>query len=282
MMRPNADQAARSVTIQSRPQRKGLGQVRKTSLLGTKFGIYALSVACVLGIWHVASVLFHYPALFPGPVAVMHRAVLLLQDGELQTDVRASLARVITGFVLGSLIGVLVGFAIGSWSVVRTFLEPYVHFLRFITPIAWISPVMIWFGIGETSKVVLIMYTTMFAVMLSTLAGIASVPRNRLRAAQACGANKRQIFIYVIVPTALVQILQGMRLAMGYSFMTVVPAEMLAAQTGIGYLIINSRLWLQTDAIFVGIITLGIIGLFMDAIFRWIIYGLLGRYASVS
>jgi len=245
-----------------------------------RFGIYVISVVAVLGLWQLASTLFHYPALFPGPVAVAHRAVTLLQQGRLQKDVLASLGRVLAGFVLGSAIGIVIGFVIGTFSIVRTFLEPYVHFLRFITPIAWISPVMIWFGIGETSKIILIMYTTMFAVMLSTVEGVTSVPRNRLRAAQACGANRRQIFMYVVVPTALIAVLQGMRLAMGYSFMTVVPAEMLAAQTGLGYLIINSRLWLETDTIFVGILTLGTIGLAMDLVFRWIIYGVFRRYSS--
>ncbi len=247
-----------------------------------RLGIHAASITGVLIIWQVASVLFHYPALFPGPLAVAQRAIILLREGRLETDIMASLGRVLAGFVLGSAIGVLIGFVIGSSATVRTLLEPYVHFLRFITPIAWISPVMIWFGIGETSKIILIMYTTMFAVMLSTVAGVASVPLNRLRAAQACGASGRQMFLWVVVPTALIQVLQGMRLAMGYSFMTVIPAEMLAAQNGLGYLIINSRLWLETDTIFVGILALGTIGLAMDWIFRWIIYGLFARYSSAT
>ncbi len=247
-----------------------------------RLGIYATSVAIVLVGWQLVSALFFSPALFPGPTAVGRRAVILLQEGTLQRDVLASLGRVLAGFALGSVVGVLVGFVIGSSATFRAFFDPYVHFLRFITPIAWISPVMIWFGIGETSKVILIMYTTTFAVMLSTVAGVTMVPRNRLRAAQACGAMRWQIFLFVVAPTALNQILVGMRLAMGYSFMTVVPAEMLAAESGLGYLIIHSRLWLATDAIFVGILTLGVIGLAMDTIFRWVMHGLLGRYTSTA
>jgi NitT/TauT family transport system permease protein len=247
-----------------------------------RLAIYATSIAIVLVVWQVISALFFSAVLFPGPVAVAKRAMILLQEGRLQADAMASLARVLSGFVLGSIVGIIVGFIIGSSALFRTFLDPYVHFLRFITPIAWISPVMIWFGIGELSKVILITYTTTFAVMLSTAAGVTTVPRNRIRAAQACGATRRQIFLYVVVPTALIPILQGMRLAMGYSFMTVVPAEMLAAESGLGYLIINSRLWLATDSIFVGILALGIIGLAMDSIFRWIIDEMLGRYVSAT
>lgn len=247
-----------------------------------RLGIYAFSIAAVLTVWQVVSSLFFTPALFPGPLAVAEKAVALIREGQLQTDVLASLARVMAGFVLGSLVGILVGFVIGGSALIRVFLDPYVHFLRFITPIAWISPVMIWFGIGEASRVVLITYTTTFAVMLSTTAGITSIPRNRIRAALACGATRLQLFRVVIAPSAVTQILEGMRLAMGYSFMTVVPAEMLAAQNGLGYLIINSRLWLATDAIFVGILALGIIGLVMDTIFRWIIYGVFKRYSAVA
>jgi NitT/TauT family transport system permease protein len=247
-----------------------------------RLAIYSVSVACVVAAWQLISALFFTPALFPGPLAVARRAVILLQEGQLQRDVLASLARVMAGFVLGSLVGVVVGFVIGASAAIRIFLDPYVHFLRFITPIAWISPVMIWFGIGEASKVILITYTTTFAVMLSTTLGVTTIPRNRIRAAQACGATRWQVFRLVIAPNAVTQILEGMRLAMGYSFMTVVPAEMLAAQSGLGYLIINSRLWLATDAIFVGILALGCIGLAMDTIFRWVIYGLFKRYSLAS
>jgi NitT/TauT family transport system permease protein len=245
-----------------------------------RVAIYAASIAIVLTAWQVVSATFFTPVLFPGPLAVAERAVALIREGQLQTDVLASLARVMAGFVLGSLVGIAVGFVIGGSALIRIFLDPYVHFLRFITPIAWISPVMIWFGIGEASRVVLITYTTTFAVMLSTTAGVTSIPRNRIRAALACGATRMQLFRFVIAPSAVTQILEGMRLAMGYSFMTVVPAEMLAAQNGLGYLIINSRLWLATDAIFVGILALGIIGLAMDTIFRWIIYGVFRRYSA--
>ena len=255
------------------------GSVRRR--LGKTF-TYVISVAGLLIVWQAASVAFNYPALFPGPLAVARRGVTLIAEGRLLADIGASLARVLTGFVLGSVVGVLAGFVIGTFRGVRTLIEPYVHFLRFITPIAWISPVMIWFGIGETSKIILIMYTTMFAVMLSTITGVTTVPRNRVRAAQACGASEWQIFRWVVVPTAIVQVLQGMRMAMGYSFMTVIPAEMLAAQNGLGYLIINSRLWLETDTIFVGILALGTIGLFMDWMFRFIIYRLFARYSGAT
>src|SRR5262245_15122271 len=145
-----------------------------------RLAIYVASVVTVLAFWQLVSALFFSPALFPGPLAVARRAVTLLEEGQLQRDVMASLGRVLAGFVLGSAVGVSVGFAIGSSSAIRAFLDPYVHFLRFITPIAWISPVIICLGIGESFIVVLITYTTTFAVLQSKIGCVKYVLPYRL------------------------------------------------------------------------------------------------------
>jgi len=170
---------------------------------------------------------------------------------------------------------VLLGLAMGAFAPVRRFLDPIVNFLRFIPPIAWLSPFLIWFGIGETTKVLLITYTVTFMVMLNTLAGIIAIPKNRIRVAQCLGASRVQIFAFVVVPACVAYILTGMRIAMGNAFVTIVTAEMIAAQAGLGYLILVSKNFGGTDLIFLGMITLGILGLLTDRLFVMAI----GRYA---
>jgi NitT/TauT family transport system permease protein len=128
----------------------------------------------------------------------------------------------------------------------------------------------------------LITYTTTFIVLLNTLAAVFNVPRNKIRAAQSLGATRVQLFRLVILPASLYGIFTGMRVGMGLSFTTVVAAEMIAADAGLGYLIINSRLWFQTDVIFVGIIMLGALGYLADKTFQGLIRRVAWRYAPTN
>jgi NitT/TauT family transport system permease protein len=183
--------------------------------------------------------------------------------------------RIVAGFLIGSVVGIVLGLAMGAFASVRRFLDPIVNFLRFIPPIAWLSPFLIWFGIGETTKVLLIVYTVTFMVMLNTIAGIIAIPKNRIRAAQCFGASRAQIFFLVMTPASVAYILTGMRIATANAFITIVTAEMIAAQAGLGYLILVSKNFGGTDLIFLGMITLGILGLLTDRLFVYAI----GRYA---
>ncbi|HKU93915.1 MAG TPA: ABC transporter permease [Vineibacter sp.] len=228
---------------------------------------YAIAAAAITGAWYVASEQFDSPILFPGPLKTLDKAIELVSEGRLQADILASLQRIFAGFLIGSLVGSVIGLAMGSFRLVADVLQPLVNFVRFIAPIAWIGTVMVWFGLGEISKVALIIYATVFVVMLSAIAGVASVHRNKIRAAQCLGSTPRQIFVWVTFPAALSFILTGMRMAMMNAFMTVVSAEMIAAESGLGYLIYNSRQWMETDAIFVGMLTLGVVGLLTDRLF---------------
>ena len=166
--------------------------------------------------------------------------------------------------LLGSLLGMTLGLMMGLSRPIADILGPFVHTLRFIGPIAWISAVMMWFGLGETSKVVLIVYTTTFVVLISTMIGVMTIHPNKLRAARVFGARGFRLFAHVTLPAALPHVLTGARLAMMNSFMTIIAAEMVAAREGLGFLIFNSRQWMEVDAIFVGMITLGLLGLLAD------------------
>ncbi len=241
-------------------------------------GSYAIAVAALVAAWQLASNAYDVPVLFPSPLAAVRKAVDLVREGRLQHDIAISLWRILAGFVIGSVLGAIVGLMMGSFRVVADVLNPYVNFLRFLASIAWVSIVIIWFGLGETSKIVLIVYTTTFVVLLNTIAGVLAVHPTKIRAARCLGASAARIFVHVTFPATLPYILTGVRLAMMNSFMTVVSAEMVAADSGIGFLIFNSRQWMETDAIFVGMFTLGVLGLATDRILQLLIGTFLWRY----
>ena len=215
-------------------------------------------------LWDFASRAFDVPVLFPGPLSTWDKAIQLIADGQLQADILISLWRITVGFVVGSLLGMTLGLMMGLSRPIADTLGPFVHTLRFIGPIAWISAVMMWFGLGETSKVILIVYTTTFVVLISTMIGVMTIHPNKLRAARVFGARGFRLFAHVTLPAALPHVLTGARLAMMNSFMTIIAAEMVAAREGLGFLIFNSRQWMEVDAIFVGMITLGLLGLLAD------------------
>lgn len=240
--------------------------------------VYAISIVVVLSLWEWAAQAFGLLALFPPPTATLRRFGELVVDGTLERAAVISLARILSGFLVGSLAGVLLGLLMGTSFVARAVAEPYVHFLRFVPPLAWFAPVLLWFGTGESTRVLLIFYTTVFVVALNTMAGVAAVAPNKVRMARAFGANGRQVFFLITLPASLPFVFTGMRMAMGNSFMTVVAAEMLGASDGLGYLILSAQFWLDIAAIFAGVIALGVLGFATDRLFQWLTRRYGGRY----
>jgi NitT/TauT family transport system permease protein len=241
---------------------------------------YLVSFALMIAVWELVAIYFASP-LFPGPWPVARKAVELIADGTLLTNTLASLSRIMSGFLLGTALGVPVGLLIGSFPLCRRLIEPWTEFLRFIPATAMITTAVIWFGIGEGSKIFLLVYTTIFIVILNTAAGVAAIAPNKLRAAQALGANRRQIFFLVALPATVPYILTGMRMAMANSFTTIVAAEMVSAEDGLGVMIWNGRLFMLIDDIFVALVTLGLLGFLADRLFRFGIYRFARRYAPV-
>ena len=186
--------------------------------------------------------------------------------------------RVFWGWTFGGVLGVILGLAMGSFAPVRWFFEPMVQFLRFIPAIAWITPFTIWAGVGETSKFLLICYGSTFMVMLNVMAGVYAVGQNKVRAARCFGATTGQVFFLVTLPATVPYIVTGLRVSLGNAFMMLISAEMLAAQHGLGFLIFHSRVYFATDLIFVGILTLGLLGLAGDTAIRWLSARVLRRY----
>jgi ABC-type nitrate/sulfonate/bicarbonate transport system permease component len=247
-----------------------------------RIGGYTCGFALLFALWHVSAAYLVRSVLFPPPAQVIAKAVELIQDGTLQENVAISLRRILSGFLAGSAIGIPMGLAIGSFRWVRYLLEPFTEFFRFIPATAMITVAVIWFGIGEGSKLFLIIYTTVFIVTLNTAAGVGAIAPNRLRAARCLGANTWQMFLYVALPSTAPYILTGMRLAMGNAFVTIVAAELIVANAGLGKMIWDARLYMLVDQIFVALLTLGLLGFTADRLFRWAIHTFAGRFQPIT
>jgi ABC-type nitrate/sulfonate/bicarbonate transport system permease component len=250
--------------------------------LWSVYGGYALGFASLFVIWHLAAVYLVGSVLFPPPTLVFRKGWVLARSGVLWEHLSASLQRILAGFVAGSLLGMPIGLAMGSFRPVRKLLEPYTEFLRFIPSVAMITVAVIWFGIGEASKIFLIIYTTIFIVIINTAAGVSAIAPDKIRAAQSLGASRTQIFLHVALPATVPYILTGMRLAMANSFTTIVAAELIAANDGLGKLLWDGRLFMLVDDIFVSLVTLGLLGFAADRLFRWSIYVFAGKYSPAT
>jgi NitT/TauT family transport system permease protein/taurine transport system permease protein len=204
----------------------------------------------------------------------------MMQSGEFFQDLGISLLRVFVGFVSGSTAAIFLGLLMGRMRLLSQLFDPIIEVMRYLSPTAMIPIAVIWFGIGEMSKYFLIFWGTFFILLISTIAGVSRVPATRVRAAQCLGASRVQIFTRVIIPTVLPAIITGMRLAMASSFMSIIPAEMLAADSGLGYLLQASAALAQTDRIFVALVTISLLGVIVDSLFRFMARHLLVRYTA--
>jgi NitT/TauT family transport system permease protein len=260
----------------------GVAASRQLSQYGRTVGralvTFGLPIATFILLWELWSDAFGVPQLFPSPRATARTYWEILRNGSLLSDATTSVVRIAIGFLIGSGIGALLGLVIGTFRLAREILDPYVNFLRFISGVAWISIFIVWFGIGEISKIVLIVYTTTFGVLLNTVAGVGAVSRNKLRVAQCFGANAWQVFFWVTLPATTRYILTGMRLSMANAFLVIVAAEMVQADSGLGFSIMAARQFLAPDLIFCGMITLGLLGLLADRLLMFVSRVGFGRY----
>jgi len=239
-----------------------------------------LSLLIAFAVWQLLSTYIFNPFLIPPPVEVFRSAIPMVMSGEILGDVVISMVRVLVGFVSGSLAGIAVGVLVGRIRALHDLLDPIIELLRYLSPTAMIPIAIIWFGIGELSKYFLIFWGTFFIVVVNTTAGVWRAPIARQRAAECLGANALQIFVMVVIPSAVPYIVTGMRVAMASSFMSIIPAEILAADSGIGYLLQKSSLLLQTNRIFVALLTICLLGFAVDRLFRFLVDRVLIRYMS--
>jgi NitT/TauT family transport system permease protein/taurine transport system permease protein len=238
------------------------------------------SLTLFFSIWQILSFYLFNPYLIPPPTKVFETAVPMILSGEIFRHAGISLMRVLIGFSLGSISAIVIGVIMGRLRIVNELLDPIIEFLRYLSPTAMIPIAVIWFGIGEQSKYFLIFWGTFFFVLINTIAGVMRTPVARERAAQCLGANELQIFLTVVIPSSVPYIITGMRVAMASSFMSIIPAEMLAARSGLGYLLQVSGMLVQTDRIFVALAAISLLGFLTDRLFRFLVNRTLSRYMA--
>ena len=225
----------------------------------------------IIAIWcAIAYSGFVNPALIPTPHAVAAQFWQQLVHARLPRDILMSTQRVLIGVILGTTVAVPVGFALGWYPRVRTFIDPLINFFRALPPIALIPLVVVYFGIGEVAKVVILFYASFFAGVIVMYEGIAQISPIYIRVARTLGATDYEIFRKVILPLAVPHVLTALRVALGVAWATLVASELIAAQQGLGALIQNASSFFQLDIIYVGIICIGLIALVMDLALRMI------------
>lgn len=237
-----------------------------------------ISISIILATWWLTSGTIFNPAILPSPPQVAERFWEMIATAELLFHLGISLKRILIGCVLGCSLGFIIGTSMGGIKLMKDILEPPFQFFRNIPPVALVPLAITVLGIGETSKISVIVYITILSMTLNCAAGMMSTPQIRIRAALCLGASRRDIFLRIVLPSAWPYILTGLRVAVGYSFMAVVAAEMIAAEKGIGFLIMQSILIIHPREMVIGLILLGGLGLTGDRIFLMIINRLMRRY----
>ncbi|EEV5576581.1 taurine ABC transporter permease TauC [Escherichia coli] len=219
--------------------------------------------------WAVAALQLISPLFLPPPQQVLAKLLTIagpqgFMDATLWQHLAASLTRIVLALVAAVLIGIPVGIAMGLSPTVRGILDPIIELYRPVPPLAYLPLMVIWFGIGETSKILLI-YLAIFApVAMSALAGVKSAQQVRIRAAQSLGASRAQVLWFVILPGALPEILTGLRIGLGVGWSTLVAAELIAATLGLGFMVQSAGEFLATDVVLAGIAVIAIIAFLLE------------------
>lgn len=252
-------------------------RARKSRSTGWAFPI--MSVTAGIGLWWVVS-LFISPVLFASPQVTWVAFIESVQNGQLMENTGASLYRILTGYVIGCVIGIPLGLLLGSSAWLRKFLDPYVNFLRFIPPIALLPVAIVWFGIGESSKIFLITYSSIFIIVLNAIAGVYAIPMVKKWAGRSLGMNSTDLFFRITIPATIPFLVTGARIAMGNAFTTIVAAEMISAESGLGYMIFTARQFFQTGSMFTGIIAIGLLGFLADRLVTLIGRKALARFTT--
>ena len=230
-------------------------------------------LAAFLIVWELVSIFGQrinpqLDVMLPPPTAVISAASDLIGRGVLFTHIFDSLYRVVLAVGVATLLGVPLGLAMGWSRRIRAVVDPLIEFIRPIPPLAWIPLSILWFGIGDVQIVYIIFLAAFFPVVLNSLAGARDVDTYLLRAGLSLGARRWTLFLTVVLPAALPQIFTGIRVGLGIGWMALVAGELVAAPSGLGYMINNARTLFRSDYILLGMVLIGILGLALDYLMR--------------
>lgn len=253
-------------------------------------GLTFASFAFVVGAWSLLSYTGLLEAVgivregqteffLPGPGAVASSLYTMFAEQNFAADVWASTYRIVLGFLFASALAVPLGIAIGSFRAAQAFFEPSIAAVRYMPASAFIPLLIIWFGIGNMEKVAVIFIGTFFPLTLMVADVSANVSRELLNISYTLGANRRQVFRRVLLPACWPGVVDNLRIGIGWAWTYLIVAELVAASTGIGHVILTASRFRETERIIGGILTIGALGLLTDAFFRWL-YKLLFPYAE--
>ena len=221
--------------------------------------------------WAVVLIAKPHMSLLPSPWLTAQTFVQLMASGELPKDAAYSVCRVLAAWSLAALVAVPLGFAMGRWRRLERVLDPVVELFRPISPLAWIPLAILWFGIDEGGKVFVIFIGTFFPILLNTIAGAKNIDPVLVRAGRILGCtDDAALFRKVVLPASLPQVIVGLRISFGTGWAAIIAAELVAAHSGLGYLIANGMDILRADQVLVGMITIGLLGFLFDTLFRYL------------
>jgi NitT/TauT family transport system permease protein len=224
-----------------------------------------VGVGALVALW-AAAVACAPATILPGPAKVLVGVVDLARRGLLVRHVVASLFRVTWGYLAAVLVGIPLGLALGWWRRAERALNPFLQVLRPISPLAWIPISILWFGVGDGGAVFIIFLASVLPITVSAMNAVAAVPQVHIRAGRNFGLSSRELLVRVIFPSVLPQLIVGMRLALGVAWLVVVAAEMIAVNSGLGFLIVDARnAGNRYDLVVAGMVLIGVIGLCLDA-----------------
>lgn len=238
---------------------------------GKQFIRAVISLSILIGIWWATATSGRFePSLLPSPWTVWQGMFEMIKDGTLWTHVGISLGRFFAGYLAAAASGIVLGLIFGWYKKAWAFVDPIVQVLRPVSPIAWFPFIILWFGIGNAPAVVIIFTAAFYPILLSTVAGVNRVDTLYLKVAANFGISQPQLLFKIILPAAFPMIMNGLHMAIGSAWVFLVAGEMVGAQSGLGYLIIDSRNALRSDLVLAGIIFIGISGYFIDRFVRLI------------
>jgi taurine transport system permease protein len=242
---------------------------------GSTIWLSLASIAVFFAIWWLVTAMGWVKPLFvPSPWSIVTKFVTIWNDGFTGTPfldhVWISTLRVFGAFALACVIGLPLGLAMGMSPFMRGIFDPPIEFYRPIPPLAYLPLMIIWFGIGETSKVLLIFLSVFAPVVLGARSGVKSAAIEQIHAAYSFGATRWQVMAHVILPSAMPEILTAMRIGIGFGWTTLVAAEMVAATKGLGYMVLTASQFLQTPVVILGIFIIAIIAFAFDLLVRWL------------
>lgn len=210
------------------------------------------------------------PLFLPSPTAIGAAAVDLLRDGTLWQDIQASVSVIVTGWALAVIVGVPIGLFMGSFKIMEALAEPVVDFVRYLPVSAMIPLLILYVGIGTPEKIAVIFIGTFFQLVLLVADVAAHVPHEQLDVSYTLGASRAQVVRRVLLPATMPGVMDTLRITMGWAWTYLIVAEIVSADRGLGYLILNSMRGLFTDRIFVGLAVIGGLGLLFDLTFKWL------------